>query len=104
MLRVKKGDMVAVLAGKDKGKKGKVISINSAVKRAVVEGINLVKKHKRRTQQDQQHAGVVPIESPISLSNIMVICKNCDGASKVGFSVLKDSSKVRVCKKCGEVV
>lgn len=104
MLRVKKGDMVAVLSGKDRGKKGKVISIDSVVKRAVVEGINLVKKHKRRTQQDQQHAGVIPIESPISMSNIMVICKNCDGASKVGFSVLKDSSKVRVCKKCGEVV
>lgn len=107
MLKVKKSDIVMVLAGKDKGKKGKVVSVNHQSSRAIVEGINLVKKHKRRTQQDQQqqqHTGVMSIEAPISLSNIMVICKNCDAASKVGFSVLKDNSKVRICKKCSEVI
>ncbi|MFH1691908.1 MAG: 50S ribosomal protein L24 [Candidatus Omnitrophota bacterium] len=105
MLKVKKSDMVMVLSGKDKGKKGKVISVNHQSSRAIVEGINFVKKHKRRTQQDQQqHTGVMSVESPISLSNIMVICKNCDAAAKVSFSVLKDKSKVRICKKCSEVI
>ncbi len=104
MLKLKKGDMVSVLAGKDRGKSGKVISVNPVSGRAVVEGINLVKKHKRRAQQDQQHTGVVSIESPISLSNVRVICKNCDAPARVSFSVLKDKSKVRICKKCSEVI
>lgn len=104
MLKLKKGDMATVLAGRDKGKKGKVISVDPVTKRAIVEGINLVKKHKRRTQQDQQHSGVVPIESPISLSNVRVMCKNCDAPAKVSFSILKDKSKVRICKKCSEVI
>jgi large subunit ribosomal protein L24 len=99
MLRIKKGDIVSVIKGKDKGKKGKVIQVFPDKKRALVEGINMVKKHKRQTSQNQQ-GGIVSIETPISLSNIMLFCKQCDRAVRVGFNILKDGSKARFCKAC----
>lgn len=104
MNKIKKGDTVAVMAGKDKGKQGRVMHIHAAQQKALVEGINYVKKHKRRTQQDQQHAGIVQIESPLSLSNLKVVCKNCNAPAKVGFIILKDKTKARVCKKCNEAI
>lgn len=103
MLKIKKGDTVQVVKGDDKGKKGKVLNILPGAKRAIVEGVNLVKKHKRRTQQDQQ-AGIVSIESPVSLSNLMFLCKRCNLPVKVGFMVLKDGTKSRSCKSCKEAI
>jgi large subunit ribosomal protein L24 len=99
MLRIKKSDTVSVIKGKDKGKKGKVIELFPERKRALVEGINMVKKHKRQTRQDQQ-GGIVSIETPISLSNILLFCKQCGRGVRVGFSILKDGSKIRSCKAC----
>jgi large subunit ribosomal protein L24 len=99
MLRIKKGDIVWVTKGKDKGKSGKVINIIPATKRALVEGVNMVKKHKRKTRQDEQ-GGIVSIELPVSLSNIMPFCKQCGRGVRVSFSILKDGSKTRLCKKC----
>lgn len=104
MNRIIKGDIVAVTTGKDKGKQGKVMSVSLETGKAVVEGINYVKKHRRRTQQEQQHAGIVQKEAPLSLSNLKLICKNCNAPVKVGFSILKDKSKARVCKKCNEAI
>lgn len=102
MDRIHKDDIVVVKAGKDKGKQGKVVRVNSANGRALVEGVNTATKHRRRTQKEQQHEGRVKMERPIALSNLMLICKNCNTAARVGFSILKDKSKVRVCKKCNE--
>jgi len=103
MFRIKKNDTVQAIKGKDKGKKGRVLEVFAERGRALVEGVNMVKKHKRKTQQDQQ-GGIVSIESPIALSNIMLVCKHCNRPSRVGFSVSKDGTKTRVCKACKEQV
>ncbi|MFA5038879.1 MAG: 50S ribosomal protein L24 [Candidatus Omnitrophota bacterium] len=102
MLKIRKGDTVAVMTGKDKGKKGKVMKVLPEARKAVVEGVNYVKKHQRRTQAEQQQTGIIQVERPIALSNLMVICKNCQAPTKVGFTVLKDKTKSRLCKKCNE--
>lgn len=104
MFRIKKGDTIIVRVGKDKGKQGKVMQVLPEVRKAVVEGINYAKKHKRRTQQEQQHSGIVQVERPIALSNLMLMCSNCSAPAKTGFSILKDKSKVRICKKCNEAI
>ncbi len=103
MLSIKKNDEVMVIAGKDKGKTGKVLKILPKDNRAIIEHINLVKKARRRTQQDQQ-GGFVEIEAPIHLSNIMLLDKKTNRPTRFGVSVLKDGSKVRISKKSGEVI
>jgi len=103
MLKIKKGDTVYVIKGKDRGKKGKVLKVFLRENRAIIEGINFAKKHKRQTRQDQQ-GGIVSIEAPINLSNVMLLCKNCNRPVRVGFIVSKDGSKVRICKSCKEQV
>jgi len=103
MYKIKRGDIVQVIQGADKGKKGKVLTMFTRDGRALVEGIKLVKKHKRKTQQDQQ-GGVVSIESPIVLSKLALFCKSCNRPARVKFSILKDGTKTRVCKECNEVI
>lgn len=103
MLKLKKNDIVQAVKGKDSGKKGKVLEVLVAQGRAIVEGINLAKKHKRQTRQDQK-GGIVSIEAPIAVSNLMVICKKCDRPVRVGFMVLKDQTKTRICKSCKEAI
>ncbi|MCX7927887.1 MAG: 50S ribosomal protein L24 [Candidatus Omnitrophica bacterium] len=99
MLKIKKGDLVLVRKGKDKGKKGKVLQIIRDKSKALVEGINLVKKHRRITRQDQQ-TGIITVEAPISIANLMVVCKGCNRPTRVGFVINKDGIKQRICKKC----
>jgi len=101
MLKINKNDTVAVISGKDRGKKGKVLRILSKSNRVIVEGVNLVKKHQRKKQQDQQ-AGVVEVPAAIHLSNLMVVCKNCNKNARVGYKILTDGSKSRICRKCKE--
>jgi len=101
MLRIKKEDEVVVLAGKDRGKKGKVLRISSGGNRAVVENINMLKRHTRPNPQKNIQGGVVERESPIQLSNLMVICRECGKRTRVSFTLLSDGKKVRECKKCG---
>jgi len=103
MHKIKKNDTIQVTKGKDKGKKGRVLSVVPGGKRALVEGINLAKKHKRQTRQDQQ-GGIVSIEMPISVANIMLVCNHCARPVRVGFTVLKDGTKSRICKSCKEAL
>ena len=103
MFKIKKNDIVTVIAGKDKGKKGKVIAVLPKANKAIVEGINFAKKHMRKTQENQK-GGVVQKEMPLHLSNLKLICKRCNKPVRVGFSFLKDGSKIRTCKSCGESV
>jgi large subunit ribosomal protein L24 len=103
MQKIKRGDTVQVIKGDDRGKKGKILRILSDEGRALVEGINLVKKHKRKTQQDQQ-GGIVQIETPVGISNLMIFCKNCNRPARTGFIALKDGTKSRICRVCKEVV
>jgi len=99
MYKIRRDDIVEVIKGKDRGKRGRVLKLLPKEKRAIVEGINLVKKAKRRTREDQQ-GGIVSIEAPISISNLMILCKNCNRPTRVGFSVLQDGTKSRFCKRC----
>lgn len=102
-MHIKRNDIVLVTAGKDKGKKAKVLKVFPADSRALVEGINYVKKHTRRTSQDQK-GGVVQKESPIHVSNLSVVCPKCTHPVRVGFTRLADGTSGRVCKKCGETL
>jgi large subunit ribosomal protein L24 len=101
MNKIKKNDIVYVLAGKDRGKTGKVFHVFPNKDRALVEGVNYVKKHMRKTKQDQQ-GGIVQKESAIHLSNLAVFCKTCKRPARIGINVLADGTKSRYCKRCKE--
>lgn len=103
MAKIKKNDNVKILTGKDKGKTGKVLAVFPEKERALVQGLNLVKKHMRRTKEDQQ-GGVIQKESSISVSNLMVVCQKCSSPTRIGFSKLSDGTKIRICKKCKELI
>lgn len=103
MSKIKKNDTVKVIAGRDKGKTGKVLKVYPKQRRALVEGVNYVRKHVRRTQQDQQ-GGIITKESPIHISKLMLVCKACGRPTRVGFSKLSDGTKARLCKKCNELI
>jgi len=95
---IKKNDMVKVIAGKDKGKTGKVIKVLPALQRAVVEGVNLYKKHVRPKNQNEK-GQVIVVPRSLHISNIQLICPSCGKPTRVGFS-LEGKEKSRVCKKC----
>ena len=99
--KLKKGDKVVVTVGKDKGKSGEITKVMPAQDRAVVQGVNLVKKHKRPTQEDPS-GGIESREAPIQLSNLMYVDKD-GAATRVGFKTV-DGKKVRFAKKSGEVI
>jgi large subunit ribosomal protein L24 len=103
MFKIKKGDTVQAIKGDDKGKKGKVLEIFAQKNRALVEGINIMKKHKRRSRDDQK-GGIISTEAPIQLSNVMVVCKQCNKPTRVGFTFAKDNTKSRFCKSCKEAI
>jgi large subunit ribosomal protein L24 len=103
MFKVRKGDMVVVTKGKDRGKKGKVLITQAQGRRIIVEGINMAKKHRRQTRQDQQ-GGIVSIEMPLSSANVTLFCKSCNRGVRAGFSVLKDGTKARLCKSCKQTL
>jgi large subunit ribosomal protein L24 len=103
MLDLKKNDQIVVIAGKDKGKTGKILKIFRKQNRVLVEHINMIKKAQRRTQENQQ-GGFIEIEMPIHRSNIMLIDKKANKPTRFGVSILKDGTKVRISKKSGEVL
>ena len=100
-LHVKKGDTVKILSGKDKGKQGKILRAIPAKERVVVEGVNIVKKAQRPTQQNPQ-GGITTMEAPLNVSNVMLVCPKCNEATRTGKRVNEAGKKVRVCKKCGQ--
>ena len=102
-LAVKKNDLVMVIAGKDKGKRGKVLRVIPKIERALVEKLNFVKRHTKPGRASRQ-GGILERENPIHISNLMLVCSKCDIPVRVGHSHLADGRKVRVCKKCGEIV
>ncbi len=102
-MHIKKGDIVLVLAGKDAGKKGKVLKVFPEKNRVAVEGINRVKKHQRPNRAIPQ-GGILRIESPMHASNVMLLCGKCNKPTRVGHRTLENGDKVRVCKRCGEIL
>ena len=103
MLRIRKDDQVLVISGKDKGKTGKVIQVFPKENRAIVENINKMKKAQRRTQQNQQ-GGLIELEMPVNISNLMLVDKKTNKPSRFGASILKDGSKIRLSRKSNEVI
>ena len=102
MSKIRKGDKVVVITGSDKGKKGEVIKLFPKEDRALVRGVNVVKRHQRQTQRQQ--GGIVTKEASIHLSNLAHVDPESGGASRVGYKTLNDGKRVRVAKKSGEVI
>lgn len=102
-VHVKKGDTVLVLSGKDKGKKGKVLTVVPDDNMVVVEGVNMSTKHRKPRSQFQQ-GGIVHQESPVNSSKVMLICEKCKSPTKIAHKFIEDGQKARVCKKCNEVI
>lgn len=105
MQRIKKGDKVAIIAGKDKGFDGNVIAVLPKENRVLVNGVNIVKKHEKARQVGNQQipARIEEVEAPLNLSNVMLVCPKCDKKTRVGFTIA-DGHKSRVCKQCGEKI
>ncbi|MBI4830499.1 MAG: 50S ribosomal protein L24 [Candidatus Lindowbacteria bacterium] len=102
-MHIKKGDNVMVISGKEKGKKGKVLLVSRGTNRAIIEALNMMAHHERPSRRNPQ-GGIVRREAPIHVSNLMVICAKCGKPTRVGGKALEDGSKVRVCKKCSEII
>lgn len=102
-IHVKKGDTVYVLSGKDRGKKGKVLSVFPSEGMVLVEGVNMSTKHKKPRNRYQQ-GGLIHQESPVNSAKVMLICEKCGNPTKIGRSILENGQKVRMCKKCNEII
>ena len=100
--KIKKGDKVIVLTGRDKGRSGEVTSVNPTDRRAIVTGINVVKRHTRQTQQTE--GGIISKEAPIQLSNLAIADPKDGKPTRVGFKILDDGRKVRVAKRSGDLI
>ena len=103
MQRIKKGDTVEVIAGKDVGMTGEVLRVLPKEDRVVVAKINIAKKHQRPMQAGRQQIqpGIIEFEAPLHISNVMLVCTQCSERTRVSFRVNEDGDKVRVCRKCG---
>jgi len=102
-MKIRKNDTVLVIAGKDKGKKGKVRFAYPKDERILVEGINFIKRHTKAVRQVRQ-AGIIEREAPIHVSDVMLLCSKCNHPTRVGFHFLEGGKKVRICRICREVI
>ncbi|MCE5282364.1 MAG: 50S ribosomal protein L24 [Deltaproteobacteria bacterium] len=100
--RLKKGDTVKVIAGKEKGKTGKVLNLIADKERVVIEKVNLIKRHKKADAKGK--GGIVEKEGPIHLSNVMYLCSKCGTGVRIGYKILDDGKKARICAKCHETL
>ncbi len=99
-LKIKKGDRVRVLTGKDRGKTGQVTRALPEVRKVIVDGVNVAKKHQKATRATMQ-GGIIDKDMPIPVANVAIVCPSCGKPTRVGFKIDADGTKVRVCKKCG---
>ena len=102
-MKIRKEDTVLVIAGKDKGKKGKVRFAYPKNQQVLVEGVNFIKKHSKARGTVRQ-AGIIDLEVPIHVSNVMLLCNKCSQPVRVGFQKLEDGRRVRICRSCHEVI
>lgn len=102
MQRIKKGDTVEVIAGKDAGERGQVVKVLTKDNRVIVGGVNVVKRHQKARQAGNQTvpAQIIEKDAPLDMSNVMLVCPSCDKRTRVGYKERADGRKVRVCKKC----
>jgi large subunit ribosomal protein L24 len=102
-IHIKKGDTVKIIAGNDRGKTGKVIDVDPQSGTVTVEKVHIVKKHTKPSNANPT-GGVIEKPLPLSVSNVLLFCKNCNKGVRVGFRFIEDGTKVRYCKKCNEVI
>ena len=102
-MKIRRNDTVVVIAGKDKGKKGKVRQAEPEGSRVVVEGVNMVKRHMKPRAGTRQ-AGIIEREAPINVSKVMLFCAKCDHPARIGSRFLEDGSRVRICRHCGQMI
>ena len=102
-MRIQKNDNVIIIVGKDKGKKGKVRQVLPKRNRLVIEGFNLAKRHSKTKGQARQ-AGIIELEAPMDVSNVMLVCPKCNKPARIGYKVLPDGKKVRFCRACEETI
>ena len=100
--KIKKGDLVEVISGKDKGKRGKVLRVIPKEGKVIVEGVNMIKRHQRPNPR-MKEGGIIEKEGPVYANKVMLVCPNCGQRTRVGFKVV-GGKKVRYCKKCGEII
>lgn len=102
-IRIKKDDTVRVLTGKDKGKIGKILQINRKTNKALVENINMARKHQKPNPKSPQ-GGIIDKAMPIAISNLMLMCNSCVKATRISIRQLEDGRRVRICKKCNQQI
>jgi len=102
-MKIRRNDTVVITTGKDKGKSGKVRRVFPDKNRVVVEGLNMMKRHSRARRGTRQ-AGIIELEAPIHMSNVMLLCSKCESRTRVGFRSLADGNRVRICVSCQEVI
>jgi large subunit ribosomal protein L24 len=104
-IQLKKNDNVKVIAGRDSGKTGRILSVNSATGRVLVEHVNMIKRHTKKNPQKQVAGGIAEKEAPIAVSNVMIVCAKC-GPARIGHHVTEapggKTRRTRVCRKCGQ--
>jgi large subunit ribosomal protein L24 len=100
---IKRNDTVEVIAGKEKGKRGKVLIVLREKQRVIVERVNFIKRHQRPTQKVRQ-GGIIEREGSLHVSNVMLVCGKCNLPTRTGVQTLGDGRRVRVCKRCNELV
>jgi large subunit ribosomal protein L24 len=104
MMKIKKGDTVQVINGNDKGMRGEVNTVIPKLGRVVVSGVNMVKKHQRRTGNVRTQFGIIEREAPIRACNVALVCPHCDRPTRVGYRISPDGSKTRICRRCQESI
>ena len=102
-IHIKKDDKVKVIAGKDKGKIGKVLKVDRKNNRLLIEKINMIKRHAKPSAKNRQ-GGIIEGEAPVTISNVMVMCNKCVNATRIKMQRLEDGKKIRICVKCGEAI
>jgi large subunit ribosomal protein L24 len=100
-MKLKKGDHVRVIAGKDVGKEGPITRVITDTDRVIVDGVNVAKRHQRAQGQTMQ-GGIIDKDMPIHVSNVAIVCPGCDKPTRIGYRFEDDGTKVRVCRKCGK--
>lgn len=101
-MKIKKGDTVLIISGKDKGKKAKVLEAFPHQNKIVVEGVNIVKRH-RRPRREKEKGQIVEVPKPIDVSNVKLICPKCGQPARLGYRLI-EKGKYRICKKCGQEI
>jgi len=106
-MKIKKGDEVMVIKGDDRGRRGTVREVITKKNRVIVTGVNIMKKHQRAMStkgRGEVQGGIIELEAPIPVSNVMLICPICKQKTRIGYDVLESGDKVRVCRKCGATI